>query len=87
MIDAGALRHMCMYHEKQNGKDEDWEKTSQYATREFRDIPQEVLVGLLAVCKETKEQTSRFMLGMITQEEFSQFLSNRVQLCSGNTAA
>lgn len=71
LIRAGALRQICLYHSRRRGVDIDWRHTAEYAAREFRDLDPVTLSEFIIVCKQVYDETSRYMLGMVTKADLT----------------
>lgn len=54
LIKAGALSQLCRYHHKLGGSDDDWQRVSDFAYREFREIDTATIDRLIAKAKDAR---------------------------------
>ena len=64
MIDAGALRQLCLYHSRRRTTDADWGETTHHAIREFPDVPVATIKALIERCVQSCNAAQGIKLGL-----------------------
>ena len=70
MIEAGALRQLCVYHAKHRQSDASWAMTIDYAHREFRNVSPEILDSLICHCMDAETKIMSLLAGSMVAPDF-----------------